>query len=215
MEGDDDRRLDLGLQERLEAERRHAVDERRAVLGIAREARRLAALLVELDDGLAQRGHDVRRRREAPLAGALHVGVLVVQVHRQRLRVACAALQRALPDEHEAHAGWALEALAARRDERVEADAPRIDGQRPVCAHRVDDQALAVARAHVGDVGERIEDAGARLAMDEPDVRDARVCLQLRVEAFGRHRFVFATLDDRRAAPRGLAAGVPLNVEVS
>src|SRR5664280_1147858 len=69
MEGQDDGRLDLGLQEWLEAEPLHARDERLAVRRVARQPRRLAALFHELAHRLGERRDHVGRRREAPLAG--------------------------------------------------------------------------------------------------------------------------------------------------
>ena len=73
MEGDDDRRLHLGSQEGLEAQRRHAVDQGAAVVAVARQPRRLAAFFDELRDGFGQRHQHMGRRREAPLPGLFHV----------------------------------------------------------------------------------------------------------------------------------------------
>ncbi len=213
MERHDDRRLQLGLQERHEAERRHAVDQRLAVLGVARQPRRLAALLDELVDRRAERRDHMGRRREAPLAGPLHVDVLVVQVHRERLRLAGAAVEHGLADQHEAHARHAFEALAAGRDQRIEADLARIDLERAERAHRVDDQALVVARADMADLLQRIQHAGAGLAVDQADVGDALVGGEPRIELVGRDRLVLAPLHDRRApAHQGREPAHPLAV---
>ena len=57
-----------------------------AVVRVAREPRGLTALVLVLIDRDAQRGDHVRRRRVAPLRRLLHVDVLVVQIHRQRMR---------------------------------------------------------------------------------------------------------------------------------
>src|SRR4051812_45232936 len=79
MEGDDDRRLHARVEERQEAQPRHADDQCFVVAPVTREARGLAAFLLELRDRLGERDHHVRRRREAPLPGLFHVRVLVVQ----------------------------------------------------------------------------------------------------------------------------------------
>ena len=83
MKRDDDRRLDVGREERHEAERIHAADERLAVGGVAREPRRLAALFGVLSQSRVERHHDVRWRRIAPLRSAFHVRPLIVQVERK------------------------------------------------------------------------------------------------------------------------------------
>ena len=201
VEGEDDRRLDLRVEEGLEAERRPFRHERRAVRRVARQPRRLAALLDELAHSLGERCDDVGRWREAPLAGLFHVDVLVVQVHRQRVRVAGRGGHRLVADEDEAHSRHAFETLAAGGDERVETDLARIDRQRRERAHRVDDEALAVARAHVGDGLQRVEHAGAGLAVDEADVGDAGVGAERLVELVGRDRRVLGVAEDRRPAP--------------
>jgi hypothetical protein len=163
-------------------------DQRAAVVGVARQPCRLAAFLDELRDGLGQRRHHVRGRREAPLAGLLHVLVLVVQVHRQALAVAGAAVEHRLAHEHEAHAGHAFQALAAGRDQRVEAHRAGVDGQRGEAAHRVDDQALAAPLADCGHLGQRVLDAGAGLAVDQDHMRDARLGGQMRSSSTGGRR---------------------------
>ena len=52
-------------------------------------------------------------------------------------------------------------------------------------AHRVDDQAPVVAGHDGGDLGQRIQDAGRRFAMDEPDVRDRRVAHEQAIDVCG------------------------------
>ena len=68
-------------------------------------------------------------------------------------------------------------------------------GKRAERAHRIDDEALAVARDDGGDLGQRIQDAGRRLAMDEPDMRDRRVRREQAVDVLRRRRHVVGGLE--------------------
>ena len=119
---------------------------------VARTPRRLAALGEELVERGAQRRHHVRRRREAPLRGLLHVDVLVVQVERQRMRLPGAGFEQRLARDDEAHARHALEALAAGRDQRVERGLAGVDRQCAERAHRIDDQRLALVARQPRDI---------------------------------------------------------------
>ena len=141
----------------------------------------------ELVERGIERDDDVRRRREAPLRRLLHVRPLVVQVERER-RASCLRMRSSTlaSHEHEAHAGRAFDALARRRDQRVERRRARVDRQRAERAHRVDDQAPAVARDDGRDLGQRIQDAGRRLAVDEADMRDRRVLREQAVDVVRR-----------------------------
>ena len=62
----------------------------------------------------------------------------------------------------------ALEALAAAATSASKRISRASIGERRERAHRVDDQPLPMARAHLGDRRQRVEDAGAGLAVDEP-----------------------------------------------
>ncbi|MNP25313.1 hypothetical protein D3C76_1181120 [compost metagenome] len=112
MEGDDDRRLDLGRQEAAQAELGHFVEQHLAVVGIALVAGGQATFFVVLQQGFVQRRDHMGRRGEAPLAGLGHVGELIVQVHGQGVRVAFGGGQRLFVGEHKAHAGHAFQAFA-------------------------------------------------------------------------------------------------------
>src|SRR3546814_1665753 len=57
------------LQHRLEAQFDHALDQHLAVFGITAPAPFDAAFLLELRNGLIERGQHLRRRREAPQIG--------------------------------------------------------------------------------------------------------------------------------------------------
>ncbi len=157
----------------------------RAVGRVARAACRQPALFPVLRERFVQRRDHMRRRREAPLPGAPQVGMLIVQVERERGRAARAILQQRLPDDHETHARHAFQALAAGRDQRVDAVGGHLDGQRAERAHRVDDQRLAVPCADRGDPRERIEDAGAGLQVHQRDMRDARLAGEQGVDRLG------------------------------
>ena len=75
-------------QQRLEAERAHAVDQNAAVLGIAPAAPGYAAFGDEFRQRLMEGDDDMDRRREAVLPGLLEIAPLVVQVEHQRGGVA-------------------------------------------------------------------------------------------------------------------------------
>jgi hypothetical protein len=74
-----------------------------------------------------------------------------MQVHGQRLAVAGTAVQDGLAQDHETHARHAFQAFATGGHQRVEPRLARVDLQRRKRAHRIDDQALAVLLAQVGD----------------------------------------------------------------
>jgi hypothetical protein len=112
--------------------------------GSARRARR-AALCLELIERHPERGHDVRRRREAPLRRLLHVRPLVVQVHRERVGISLRLLQHRAAHDDEAHAGWAFDAFSRRRDDRVDRVLGHVDVDRAEGAHCIHDEAAAPA----------------------------------------------------------------------
>ncbi len=117
----------------------------------------------------------MRGRREAPLRGLLHVDVLVVQIQRQRVAVALAGFQHVFLHQHEAHARHALDALAGGGHQRVERHGAGVDLDRAERAHRVDDQPLAQSLAQRGDVLQRVEHAGAGLAVHLRHVGNRRI----------------------------------------
>ncbi|MNF62651.1 hypothetical protein D3C84_443350 [compost metagenome] len=170
MEGGDDRRLDSRRQEAAQAQFAHLLHQCLAVGGVAFVPRRQAAFFVVLQQGFVQRGDHVGRRGEAPLAGLGHVGVLVLQVHRQRMRVAGGAGQGFFASEDKTHARHALQAFARGGDQCVERHLLRIHWQGAEGAHGVDDQALAVLRHYLGDLWQRIEDAGTGFAVNQGDM---------------------------------------------
>src|SRR5215472_1807511 len=126
VEGHDNRRLDLRIEKSAEAELAHPGRERLIVRPIARESRRLPAGGDILLERRVERDDHVRGRRIAPLRRALHVRPLIVKIERQRGRVAGAALEHALLNEHEAHARRPFDALAGCGYKRVEWNALRI-----------------------------------------------------------------------------------------
>ncbi|MNL40330.1 hypothetical protein D3C87_1626730 [compost metagenome] len=132
--------------------------------------RRQAAFFVVLQQGFVQRRDHMGRRGEAPLAGLGHVGVLVLQVHRQRMRVAGGAGQGFFASEDKTHARHAFQAFARGGDQCVERHLLRIHWQGAEGAHGVDDQALAVLRHYLGDLWQRIEDAGTGFAVNQGDM---------------------------------------------
>lgn len=148
--------------------------------------------------------HDVCRRRVPPLCRLHHVRPLVVQIERQRRRVAGTLLECAAADQDEAHARRAFDALARRRDHGVEGGDPRVDRQRAERAHRVEDEAPAVPLHHGRDFRQRVEDAGRRLAMDEPDVGNRRIGLEQPVDVLRRRRHVLGRLEGRDLAAHHL-----------
>jgi hypothetical protein len=122
------------------------------------------------------------------------------RIERQRSRVAGALLEQPLLHEHEAHAGRALDALARRRDQRVERRVARVDGKRPERAHRIDDQVPSHPCHDVRDLLQRIEDAGRRLAVDEAHVRDRRVLREEPLHVLRRRQHIVGDLERGRLA---------------
>ena len=192
VEGDDDGGLDCGRQKTAQTNAGHAVQKRLAVLGIASMACRQATFLLVLQQRFVQGGDHVGRWGEAPLAGLRHIGVLVEQVHRQGMAVALSGGQCLLLGKDEAHAGHAFEALARGGDQCVERHVAGINWQGAEGTHGVDDQALAVVLNDLGDLRQRIENAGAGFAVDQRDVGDARVGLEQTVHIGGGGGFVFS-----------------------
>ena len=141
----------------------------------------------------------MRRRRVAPLRGPFHVRPLVVQVERERSRIAGAFFEHAAPREHEPHSRRALDALARRRDQRVERHGARIDAEGRERAHRVDDETLAMPRDDLGDFRQGVQDAGRSLAMDEADVGDRRIGFQQPLDILRRRRNILGRLERRKA----------------
>lgn len=107
--------------------------------------------------------------------------------------------------EYEAHAGYAFQALAGSGDQRFEGDFAGVDRQRTERAHGVDDQALAVAFDHPGDLGQRVEDAGAGFAVDQRDMGNARVGGQQAVDVGGSGRLVLGGFEGAVGAAQYLA----------
>ncbi|MNR10592.1 hypothetical protein D3C85_1268500 [compost metagenome] len=170
VEGGDDGRLNGRRQEAAQPQVTHLFHQCLAVGGVACVPGRQAAFFVVLQQGFVQRRDHMGRRGEAPLAGLGHVGVLVLQVHRQRMRVAGGAGQGFFASEDKTHARHALQAFARGGDQCVERHLLRIHWQGAEGAHGVDDQALAVLRHYLGDLWQRIEDAGTGFAVNQGDM---------------------------------------------
>ena len=114
MGGVDDRRLHRCRQIGLQAQCREPRAQTLAIRLITGQPRRLAAFGVVLIEGTAQGGQHMSRRRVAPLAGALQVGVLVVQIQGQRMAVAATGRQRLFFHQYKGHAGHTFQALVGR-----------------------------------------------------------------------------------------------------
>ena len=175
MEGDDDRRLPGRRKQGTETEAFHALDQDAGVLGIALAAPRDAAFGPELLQSCVEGDDDMDRRGEAVLASALEAGILVVEIEHQRGGVALGLGQRALAGDDEAEAGNALDALVRGGGDGVEIDLAAVERQGAEGAHRVDQQAAAMALGQRGDRLDRIADAARRLAMDREDMGDRGV----------------------------------------
>lgn len=178
VEGDDDRRLDRRRQKAAQAQCGHAIQQGLAVVRVALMAGGQAAFFGVLQQGFMQGGDHVGRWGEAPLAGLDHISVLVEQIHRQGMTIALGRGQRGFFCEDKPHARYAFQAFAGGGDQRLERDFAGIDRQRAERTHGVDDQALAVVFDHLGDLRQRVENAGTGFAMDQRDVGDSRVSLQ-------------------------------------
>ncbi|MNX78032.1 hypothetical protein D3C86_1096010 [compost metagenome] len=152
-----------------------------------------------------QRRDHVGRRGEAPLTGLGHVAVLVVKVHRQRMRVAGGAGQGFFTGEDEAHARYAFQAFAGSGDQCIERYLLSVDGQGAERTHGVDDQAFAVLRNDVGNFRQRVEDAGAGFAVDQRNVSDAGISAQQTIDVGGGGRFVFGGFESAERAAQHFA----------
>src|SRR5438874_8298211 len=172
VEGHDDRRLDGRRQEAPEPEPRHAGDQGAAVMRVAGAARGEPTLVKVLRDRRIEGRDHMGRRCVTPLRGLLHVDPLVVQVQRQRMAVALAALQRAAAHDDEAHPRWPLEALARGGHDGIERGVARVDLERAAGAHGIHDQALAMTGDDLRDLWQRVEDAGAGFTVHQRHVRD-------------------------------------------
>lgn len=204
VEGNDDRRLDFRRQEAAETEPGHLAEQRFAIARVAPLARRQAALLFVLAERFVQGGDHMGRRGEAPLPGLAHVGVLVLQVHGQGVAVAGAGFQGGAAGEDEAHRGRP-QALAGGGDQGIERNFPGIDPDRPEGAHGIDDQALAVTLDDLGDGLQRIEDAGAGLAVDQRHMADRRIGGQQALDVSGGGRHVLFGLEGAEGPLQDLA----------
>ena len=129
MEGDDNRRLNGRWHKAANAQGGHAVKQGLAVLGVALMTGWQTALFVVLRQRLVQRRHHVRWRGKAPLPGFGHIGVLVVQVHCQGMRVTRRVGQCVFARKDKAHARYAFQAFAGRCDQGIEGRFLCIDGQ--------------------------------------------------------------------------------------
>ncbi|MNJ56054.1 hypothetical protein D3C77_515830 [compost metagenome] len=120
MEGNDDRGLDFGRQKTMQTDCRHALKQDLAIARIALVTGRQAAFFVVLQQCFVQRCDNMSGRGEAPLAGFGHVGMLILQVHGQRRRIAFGRSQRGFVGENEAHARHAFQAFARGSDQGIE-----------------------------------------------------------------------------------------------
>jgi hypothetical protein len=171
----DDRRLQVLRQQRLEPKATHALDQDPAVGAIACTAASHASLGRVLLERLIERGEHVRRRREAPLPGALHGGPLLMKIERQGRGVALGGKQRLGAHQGEPDPGHALEALVGRSGDGVERHFPGIERQGAKRAHGVDQQPPACGGGDLGDPFDRVQDARGGLAVDRRDMRDRAV----------------------------------------
>ena len=106
------------------------------------------------------------------------------------------------PGDDEAHARHPLETFSGCGNQRVEADGARIDGDGAVGTHRINDQSAAVFGDDGRDLRQRIEDAGARLAVHLSDMRDRWIRGQCGVDAHRIRRFLLAMREHHGLAPQ-------------
>ena len=97
------------------------------------------------------------------------------------------------------------QALAGGGDQGIERNFPGIDPDRPEGAHGIDDQALAVTLDDLGDGLERIEDAGAGLAVDQRHMADRRIGGQQALDVSGGGRHVLFGLEGAEGPLQDLA----------
>ncbi|MNM81173.1 hypothetical protein D3C81_931650 [compost metagenome] len=121
------------------------------------------------------------------------------------MAVALARLQHILAHQHKPHARHALDALAGGSHQRIERHGARIDLDRAERTHRIDDQSLAQPLAQRGDLRQRVQHAGAGLAMHLSHVRDRRVARQRLLDQRGRGRLVFGDGQFHAGAAQHLA----------
>ena len=186
-------------------ELRHALDQRRAVRRVAREPRRLPAL----GERAGRAPRRTRRRRASAACSATASSSPCTSTgrggrapatsscRRQRSSASRRAMTKPMPGGPSTH----LPDAAISASNGV---VRGVDRQRRERAHRVDDQPAAVARHDRGDLGQRVEDARRRLAVDQPDVGDRRVGGEQPVDVLRRRRHVVGGLEGRQPAAHHL-----------
>ena len=165
MERDDDRRLDRGSRNGRKPSSAMPVDERLAVLRVAREPRRLAAFGDELVERRVERDDDVRRRRDSATASSSPCSVhWSCRSSASDVRVAGALLEHALRERTRSPCpGAPFEALARRGDQRVERHRrARRSAARRTSSSRRRSGPCRGARTTAAISAQRIEDAGRR-----------------------------------------------------
>ena len=165
-----------GSRKRLETELGHARGQSLAIRRVARQPRRLAALRLEL----RRAPHRARPPHGSAACSATVWFAPCRSTGREGRGKATSSCPRTPParcDERRRSPspGGPSMHLPDAETSASKAIAARIDGDRPEAAHRVDDEAAAALGHRRGDFGQRIEDPGRRLAMDERDVGDRGV----------------------------------------
>ncbi len=121
------------------------------------------------------------------------------------MAVAFGGGQGVLLSEDEAHAWHTFQALAGGSDQGFERHFAGIDRQGAEGTHGIDDQAFAVAFDHLGDLRQRVEDAGAGFAVDQRHVGDGGVGGQQAVDIGSGGRLVFGSLEGAVGTAQDLA----------
>ena len=139
---------------------------------------------------------------------------LLEQIEHQGRGVALAFGERGLAAHDEAQARHAFQALVRGRRHRIVGYRARVERERAEGAHGVDQQAPAMPGHERRRLGDRVEHARRRLAVDGEDVRDRRVVGQHLVELRKIGRRVFrrlvgddATAGDIRDVPCAMSVG--------
>ena len=118
--------------------------------------------------------------------------------------VALALFQHALAHDDEAHARRAFQAFARGGNDGVKRGLAGVDVDRTERAHGVHDQALAMPGHHLRHLVQRIEHAGAGLAVHQGDMGDGRIGGERLVHVGGADLLGLAVVDGRQLAPEHL-----------
>ena len=117
-----------------------------------------------------ERGHDMRRRGEAPFAAVLfHHAPLIIEIKRKRSGVAFAGFKSFNASDDEGKARHTLDAFVGRGNEKINADFRHIDINAAKRAHGINNEKFAGGFNNFADCFNVIENTSGRFTMHHCD----------------------------------------------